>query len=133
MWDRFRERFTLITGESAANAFGQNVWVENDLAVASIGLAIQDHILPRLEQATWDLVIFDEARKLSAYRYGSSGQIDETKRYKLAERRTQIRHQEMLLPGTGGEGDSQEGELRHPPGGAREEEAHFLETEAAGE
>ena len=30
-------------------AFGKNVWVANDLCVASIDLAIQDHILPGLE------------------------------------------------------------------------------------
>ena len=81
MWERFRERFTLVTGESVSSGFGQNVWVENDHVVASVDLAIQDHILPGLEQATWDIVIFDEAHNLSAYRYGAAEKIDKTKRY----------------------------------------------------
>ncbi len=51
MWERFRERFTLVAGESVSSGFGQNVWVENDQVVASVDLAIQDHILPGLEQS----------------------------------------------------------------------------------
>jgi superfamily II DNA or RNA helicase len=66
MWERFRERFILLTGDVISGAFGQNAWIENDLVVASIDLATQDHIQPGLEQASWDLIIFDEAHKLSA-------------------------------------------------------------------
>ena len=82
----FRERFVLITGEFISTGFGQNAWVENDLVVASVDLAIQDHILPGIDQSEWDLVIFDEAHRLSAYRYGARGRINKTKRYQLAER-----------------------------------------------
>jgi hypothetical protein len=70
MWERFRERFALLTGDAISSAFGQNAWLENDLVIASVDLAVQEHILPGLEQAEWDLVIFDEAHKRSAYRYG---------------------------------------------------------------
>jgi len=86
MWERFRERFTLLTGESISGAYGVNAWLENDRVVASLDLALQDHILPGLEQATWDLVVFDEAHKLAAYRFGPRGKIDKTKRYMLAEK-----------------------------------------------
>ena len=93
MWDRFRERFQLVTGETVANNFGQNTWVENDKVVASIDLAIQDHVIPGIHQSNWDLIIFDEAHKLSAYRYGAAGRIDKTKRYLLAEKlATQTKH-----------------------------------------
>ena len=105
MWERFRERFTLVTGELVASAFGQNVWAENDLCVASIDLAVQDHILPGLEQVTWDMVIFDEAHKLSAYRYGSSGKIDKTKRYMLAERLSPSTKHLLLMTATPHKGD----------------------------
>ena len=107
MWERFREPFTLLTGESIIGAFGQNAWIENDLAVASIDLAIQDHIQPGLEQATWDLVIFDEAHKLSAYRYGSAGKIDKTKRYMLAERLSKRTKHLLMLTATPHKGDDE--------------------------
>ena len=96
MWERFREPFTLVTGESISGSFGQNVWVENDRVVASVDLAVQDHILPGIEQSQWDLVVFDEAHKLSAYRYGPSAKIDKTKRYMLAEGLS-VRTKHLLL------------------------------------
>ena len=105
MWERFRERFTLVTGESVSSGFGQNVWVENDHVVASVDLAIQDHILPGLEQATWDIVIFDEAHKLSAYRYGAAGKIDKTKRYRLAEDLAERTKHLLLMTATPHKGD----------------------------
>ena len=103
MWERFREPFTLVTGDLIAGSFGQNAWVENDLVVASVDLAIQDHIIPGVEQSRWDLIIFDEAHKLSAYRYGRK--IDKTKRYMLAERLSATTKHLLLMTATPHKGD----------------------------
>ena len=105
MWERFRERFVLITGEFISTGFGQNAWVENDLVVASVDLAIQDHILPGIDRSEWDLVIFDEAHRLSAYRYGPRGRIDKTKRYQLAERLAGRTKHLLLMTATPHKGD----------------------------
>ena len=103
MWERFREPFVLVTGELISGSFGQNAWVENDLVVASVDLAVQDHILPGVEQSQWDLIIFDEAHKLSAYRYGQN--IDKTKRYMLAERLAAKTKHLLLMTATPHKGD----------------------------
>ena len=103
MWERFREPFMLVTGDLISGSFGQNAWVENDLVVASVDLAIQDHILPGVEQSRWDLIIFDEAHKLSAYRYGRK--IDKTKRYMLAERLSATTKHLLLMTATPHKGD----------------------------
>ena len=105
MWERFREPFTLVTGDSISGSFGQNVWVENDRVVASVDLAAQDHILPGIEQSQWDLVVFDEAHKLSAYRYGPSAKIDKTKRYMLAEGLSARTKHLLLMTATPHKGD----------------------------
>ncbi len=105
MWERFRERFELVTGDMVSSSFGQNVWVENDRVVASVDLAIQEHILPGLEQSRWDMVIFDEAHKLSAYRYGARGKIDKTKRYRLAEELADRTKHLLLMTATPHKGD----------------------------
>ena len=107
MWERFRERFTLLTGDVISGAFGQNAWIENNLVVASVDLAVQNHILPGLEQSTWDLVVFDEAHKLSAYRYGAAGKIDKTKRYQLAERLAKRTKHLLLMTATPHKGDQE--------------------------
>ena len=103
MWERFREPFKLVTGDLISGSFGQNEWVENDLVVASVDLAIQDHIIPGIEQSRWDLIIFDEAHKLSAYRYGRK--IDKTKRYMLAERLAASTKHLLLMTATPHKGD----------------------------
>ena len=105
MWERFRERFILITGEFIASRRGQNPWVESDLVVASIDLAIQEHVRPSIDQSQWDLVIFDEAHKLSAYRYGTAGRIDKTRRYQLAESLAPKTKHLLLMTATPHKGD----------------------------
>ncbi|HMS71562.1 MAG TPA: DEAD/DEAH box helicase, partial [Baekduia sp.] len=95
MWERFKQRFVLVTGETVSTAFGQNAWMDNNLVVASVDLGVQPHIEPGLEQAEWDLVIFDEAHKLSAYRYGSK--IEKTQRYQLAEKLAQKTRHLLLM------------------------------------
>ena len=105
MWERFREPFVLVTGELIASRRGQNTWVENDRVVASIDLAIQDHVLPSIDQSQWDLIIFDEAHKLSAYRYGTAGRIDKTKRYQLAEDLASKTKHLLLMTATPHKGD----------------------------
>ena len=105
MWERFREPFLLVTGESISSGFGQNVWVENDRVVASVDLAVQEHVLSGIEQSRWDLVIFDEAHKLSAYRYGPTAKIDKTKRYMLAEGLSSRTKHLLLMTATPHKGD----------------------------
>ncbi len=107
MWERFRERFMLLTGDAISGAFGQNAWLESDRVVASIDLAVQEHILPGLEQAQWDLVIIDEAHKLSAYRYGPRSKIDKTKRYQLAEKLGPKTRHLLLMTATPHKGDDE--------------------------
>lgn len=103
MWERFKERFLLVSGDTVSSAFGQNVWAENDLVIASVDLAWHEHILPGLEQAEWDLIIFDEAHKLSAYSYG--GKVDKTRRYLLAEKLAQRTRHLLLMTATPHRGD----------------------------
>ena len=70
-------------------------------------LAIQDHVLPGIDQSNWDLIIFDEAHKLSASRYGSAGRIDKTKRYMLAERLSTKTKHLLLMTATPHKCDSE--------------------------
>lgn len=52
--------------------------------VTSVDFISRDDVLAALQKApSWDLVVFDEAHKLSAYRYGSK--THESKRYKAAQ------------------------------------------------
>lgn len=58
------------------------VFQTSDRVVASIDFICRDDILSALSKTSWDLVIFDEAHKLSAYEYGEK--IYKSKRYEAA-------------------------------------------------
>lgn len=103
MWERFRQPFEVLIGETVSDAFGQNAWMKHDRVIASVDLAAADHILPSIEQSNWDLVIFDEAHKLSAYSYG--GKVEKTRRYQLAEKMAERTRHLLLMTATPHKGD----------------------------
>ena len=58
------------------------VFQTSDRIVASIDFISRDDIMQVVAKSTWDMVIFDEAHKLSAYEYGEK--IYKSKRYEAA-------------------------------------------------
>lgn len=86
----FGETFQIIT---ASNDQQQliNPWQRETQVITSLDYAKQDDVRERIWQQRWDLVIFDEAHKCSAYTKRASGrsaEAEKTKRYQLAERLT---------------------------------------------
>lgn len=70
--EEMREKFNLdfvIYGNAVAKSFGgdgQHFW-KQPRVIASIDTLKQPHILATLADTNWDLVVFDEAHKLTAY------------------------------------------------------------------
>jgi superfamily II DNA or RNA helicase len=85
--EKFGVRFRLIDRNTMRAAWGENMWVEHPFAITSIDFLKQDDVKATLHSADWDLVIVDEAHKMSAYAYESSERtkIDKTKRYQAGE------------------------------------------------
>lgn len=89
--EEFQDKFG-VTFE----VFGRDFWAVNpriwDLkatAIASIDtLKRKEHKRVLLENRKWDLIIFDEAHRLSAMDY-ASGKVEKTQNYRLAE---EVRH-----------------------------------------
>ena len=68
MKDKFRESFEVMRGEILRNQYGQNPWLEKDQVVTSISwISRIEDARKSLLRARWDLVIVDEAHKMSAY------------------------------------------------------------------
>jgi len=81
--EKFGEHFETVD-RHVMNAFwGRNVWLEINQCITSMDFAKQDDVLESLREAHWDLVIVDEAHKLSAFKYGK--RIKKTKRFRLGE------------------------------------------------
>lgn len=78
--DKFRERFDVLRGVDLRNAYGTNPWQDKNQIITSMDWAKRDEVKESLLRATWDLIIVDEAHKMSA-----ADEEHKSDRYKLAE------------------------------------------------
>lgn len=68
MKDKFREQFDVMRGEVLRTQYGQNPWQEHHQVVTSVSwISRVEDAKESLLRSSWDLVIVDEAHKMSAY------------------------------------------------------------------
>lgn len=66
--DKFREQFDVMRGEVLRTQYGQNPWQEHNQVVTSVSwISRVEDAKESLLRSQWDLVIVDEAHKMSAY------------------------------------------------------------------
>src|SRR6266568_4308057 len=63
--EKFDEKFVVLKGGDIRDQFGVNQWLEQKLLITSLDLAKRIDVLPGLKQVHWDLVIVDEAHRMS--------------------------------------------------------------------
>lgn len=101
--DRFEEHFLVVDRAYVDSLYGENVWMRENQILTSIDFAKRDDILPSISAANFDLVVVDEAHKMSAYRYGDK--TEKTGRYKLGETLSRITQHYLFLTATPHKGD----------------------------
>ncbi len=81
---RFQLPFEIMTNDKLEAARSGNWFAETPLAIGGLDkLSRDERVQAMLEQTDWDLVICDEAHKLSASFFG--GDVKYTKRYRLGQ------------------------------------------------
>jgi superfamily II DNA or RNA helicase len=100
LWDKFRESFDVQSGDAIRDQYGLNQWIEKKQVVTSLDLAKRENILPGLKQVRWDLVIVDEAHRMSW-----SPPSRKTARYALGELLRDSSDHLLLLTATPHKGD----------------------------
>ena len=100
MREKFDERFLVLKGSDIRDQFGVNQWLEQKQVVTSLDLAKRTEILPSLRQARWDLVIVDEAHRISA-----RDETHRSQRYRLGEMLRDSSDNILLLTATPHRGD----------------------------
>ncbi len=98
--EKFDERFLVMKGADIRDQFGVNQWMEQPRVIASLDLAKRIEILPGLRQARWDLVIVDEAHRMSW-----TPPARKTARYALGELLRDSADHILLLTATPHKGD----------------------------
>ncbi|MBW9223271.1 DUF3883 domain-containing protein [Methanothermococcus sp. SCGC AD-155-E23] len=101
LWEKFYESFKVM--ERLDFKSGDNPWERYSQVITSIDFAKQEDILKTLENVSWDLVVVDEAHKMSAYIYGKKKK--ETGRYKLGKVLSKNSNHLLFLTATPHKGD----------------------------
>jgi SNF2 family DNA or RNA helicase len=109
LFQRFHLPFEILTNDRIATARTGNALDEMSLVIARLDkLSRDEELQAKLAQTDWDLIVVDEAHKMSASVFG--GEVKYTKRYHLGELLSQrTRHLLMLTatPHNGKEEDFQ--------------------------
>lgn len=98
--EKFDEKFLVLQGSTIRDQFGVNQWLEQKQVITSLDLAKRPDILPGLAQVNWDLVIIDEAHRMSW-----SPPSRKTARYALGELLRDTSDHMLMLTATPHKGD----------------------------
>ena len=103
MNDKFNLRFDIFSRQMVEATLSANPFLEKDLLIVRLDqLARNEELQAKLAQAKeskeWDLVIVDEAHKMSAHLYGP--RLEKTKRFQLGERLRDQARNLLLLTAT---------------------------------
>jgi SNF2 family DNA or RNA helicase len=103
MKDKFRENFEVIRGEVLRANYGTNPWQERNQVITSVSWVSRiEDAKERLLRSHWDLIIVDEAHKMSAY-----SAEKKTLAYQLGESLADMTDHYLLMTATPHKGDPQ--------------------------
>ena len=97
--EKFGLEFDLLTRDMVEASRTGNPLAERPRLIARLDmLARDDDLSARLSRTEWDLVVVDEAHKMSATHYGT--EVKETKRYRLGRRLEEVARHFLLMTAT---------------------------------
>src|SRR5258706_7103797 len=96
---RFHLPFEILTNDRLEAARSGNAFAEINLAICRLDKLSRDaDAQAKLEQTDWDLIVVDEAHKMSASFFG--GEVKYTRRYRLGQMLSKITRHFLLLTAT---------------------------------
>jgi superfamily II DNA or RNA helicase len=103
MKDKFRENFEVIRSDVLRANYGMNPWQEKNQVITSVSWVSRvEDAKDSLLRSDWDLIIVDEAHKMSAYSADKK-----TLAYQLGEALSQMTDHYLLMTATPHKGDAE--------------------------
>jgi superfamily II DNA or RNA helicase len=110
MFEKFGLSFTLFSREQIEQSRSGNPFDDTDLLIARLDqLARAEDLQEKLRLSRWDLVVVDEAHKLSASYFGNK--VNKTKRFQLGEILGAITRHFLLMTATPHNGKEEDFQL----------------------
>ena len=110
LFEKFGLNFTLFSREHVEQSLSGNPFNETDFLIARVDqLSRSEDLQERLKSSQWDLIVVDEAHKLSANYYGTK--INKTKRFQLGELLGSITRHFLLMTATPHNGKEEDFQL----------------------
>ncbi len=110
LFQKFHLPFEILTNDRIEAARTGNAFAEMPLVIARLDkLSRNEDLQAKLTQTDWDLVVVDEAHKMSASFFG--GEIKETKRYKLGKLLANLTRHFLLMTATPHNGKEEDFQL----------------------
>jgi len=110
LWFKFQLHFDILTRDTVESSVSGNPFIEKDRVIIRLDqVARNDDLKEKLRQSEWDLVIVDEAHKMSAHFW--SNELKETKRYKLGELLSELARHFVLMTATPHNGKEEDFQL----------------------
>lgn len=101
MKDKFHENFEIIRGDVLRANYGSNPWQDKNQVITSVSwVSVIEDARESLLRSHWDLIIVDEAHKMSAY-----SSEKKTLAYQLGEKLSEMTDHYLLMTATPHKGD----------------------------
>ena len=107
---KFHLPFEILTNDKLESARTGNWFLENPLAICRLDKLSRDEtVQAKLDQTDWDLIVVDEAHKMSASFFG--GEVKATKRYRLGQQVSRLTRHFLLMTATPHNGKEEDFQL----------------------
>jgi superfamily II DNA or RNA helicase len=110
--DKFGLDFEVLTSVMAESILTNNVFMQHDLLIARMDhLARNEDLQGQLSDVNWDVVVIDEAHRMSAHFNSWGGDIKRTKRFQLGQLLSETAQNLLLMTATPHAGNEEDFQL----------------------